>query len=187
MLAGHFAVGLALKARYHQVPVLAILFSVLLLDWIWLVLVWQDVEHFRLFFTTKSLMQLDLYDVAYSHSLFWALFYAVGTFLVFVRAEGQRHWAAPLSLGIFSHWLLDGISYSNLPFANFGPAFHCGLGLEAAFPILACAIEGVIVLAGWGFYYQTQGSAAARGPLWAILMVLLLLLLAPFLWTKFFI
>src|SRR5262245_19717790 len=112
MLAGHFAVGLALKARYHKVPLLAILFSTLLLDWILLVLVWQKVEHFHFVTMANGGTQLDLHDAVYSHSLFWSLFYAVVTFLVFVRAEGQRHWSVPLGLGMFSHWVLDALWYA---------------------------------------------------------------------------
>lgn len=179
MLAGHFAVGLALKARYHKVPLLAILCSTLLLDWIWLVLVWQEVEHFRLLFPMEDWIQLDLYDVAYSHSLFWSLFYAVAAFLVFVRAEGQRHWAVPLGLGVLSHWVLDALFYANLPFANFGPSTHFGLGLASLSPVLALCSEGVIVLAGWWTYYRSRRVATSvRWPLWLSLVILIVMLFA---------
>jgi hypothetical protein len=179
MLAGHFAVGLALKARFHKVPLLAILCSTLLLDWIWLVLVWQDVEHFRLLGPAGGGIQLDLYDIAYSHSLFWSLFYAVAAFLVFVRGEGQRHWAVPLSLGVFSHWLLDAVLYANLPFANFGPRTHLGLGWTSLSPVLALSSEGVIVFAGWWMYYRSRHvSTSVRWPLWLSLVILIVMLFA---------
>jgi hypothetical protein len=177
MLAGHFAVGLALKARYHQVPLLAILCSTLLLDWIWLVLVWQEVESSRLVLMSNGMARLDLYDVAYSHSLFWSAFYAVVTFLVFVRAESERHWAVPLSLGVFSHWVLDALLYDNLPFANFGPRTDFGLGWASLSSALALGCEGVVVLAGWWIYFHSRRvPASAQRPFWVVLGVLIMML-----------
>ncbi|MGH7491472.1 MAG: hypothetical protein ACREOO_03650 [bacterium] len=177
MLAGHFAVGLALKARYHKVPLLAFLCSALLLDWILLVLVWQDVEHFRLVVMANGLRQLDLHDAVYSHSLFWSLFYAVVTFLVFVRAEGERHWAVPLGLGVFSHWVLDALFYDHLPFANFGPRTDFGLGWASLSSVLAFGCESVVVLAGWWIYFHSRRvPTSAQWPFWGVLMVLILML-----------
>jgi len=177
MLSGHFAMGLALKARYREVPLLVLLFSVQLLDWIWLVLAWRGVEHFRLFFAANGTLQLDLYDVRYSHALFWSLFYAAGVFIVFVRAEGQRHWAVPLSLGVLSHWLLDAMSYSDLPFANFGPEIRFGLGLSSLSPFWVFGLEGSIVLLCWWIYYRSRrATASAAWPLWLGLAILVLML-----------
>ena len=183
MLAGHLAFGLALKARYRATPLLVILFSVLLLDWLWLVLVWQGVEAFQVVETASEMWQRDLHGACYSHGLFWAFFYALCVFLVFVRAEGQRHWAVPLSLGVFSHWLLDSLGFANLPFANFGPALNLGFGLSAVSPILSLLVEGMIVLLGWGIYYRSQrGTASARWLLRASLVALVVLLLAQPVW-----
>ena len=177
MLAGHFAVGLALKARYREVPLPALLLSTQLLEVIWFVLAWQGVEHFRLFFLLNGTLQLDLYDVQYSHALFWSLFYMAAVFIIFVRAEGQRHWAVPLSLGVFSHWLLDAISYADLPFANFGPDLRFGLGLSSHSSLLALGCESGIVLMGWWIYYRSRrATASATWPLWLSLAILVFML-----------
>jgi hypothetical protein len=186
MFAGHFAVGLALKTRYRNVPAWALLLAALLCDWLWLLLSALEVEHFRLFFGLNGALQLDRFEVPYSHSLFWSAFYALIVFLLFVRAEGQRHWAAPLSLAVFSHWILDWlVADPALPFANFGPAIKFGLGI---FPAAGLMVEAVIVLACWGFYdRRTRNFAAARNwRQWAVLAALLVALCAPPLLQRLF-
>lgn len=189
MLAGHFAVGLALKTRYRDVPMWAMLVAVQLCDWIWLVLSWLEVEHFRLFLTTNGMLQLDLYDVPYSHSLFWPAFYALGVFILFARAEGQRHWALPLSLAVFSHWVLDWLVFEPiLPFANFGPPIKFGLGLADIFPLAGFITEALIVFTGWWVYDRQVKTApvASSWSRWAILVVLIVLLLTPQLLQRLF-
>ncbi len=179
MFAGHFAVGLALKSRYRNVPTWALLFATQLCDGLWIILSWLDKEHFRLFFTPSGVLRLDLYDAAYSHSLFWSAFYALVVFLLFVRAEGQRHWAVPLSLAVFSHWFLDWLIVApSLPFANFGPAVKFGAGLGEIFPLADLLLEAVIVLAGWRVYDRSISSARSRTR-WGILAVLIVALLSP--------
>ncbi len=186
MLAGHLAVGLALKARYREVPLLVLLFSVQLLDWIWLVLAWQGVEHFRIFFATQGPLQLDLYDVRYSHAMFWSVFYGAAVFILFARAEGRRHWAVPLGLGIFSHWVLDAIWYSDLPFANFGPELRLGLGLNSLSPFLTLGLEGGLVMLCWWIYYRSRRAMASGAlPLWLSLGLLVLMLFSNQLLTSF--
>ncbi|NUO78782.1 hypothetical protein HUU05_01795 [candidate division KSB1 bacterium] len=182
MFAGHFAIGLALKARYRKAPTWALLLAVQLCDWIWIVLYFLQVEHFRLFFPLQGAMQLDLYDVPYSHSLFWSAFYALVVFLLFVRADGQRHWAVPLSLAVFSHWVLNWLMLPPiLPFANFGPTIKFGLGLGELFPFAELVFEALIVFSCWWAYdRRLQNTTAARSwASWAILGVLIVLLILP--------
>lgn len=182
MLAGHLAVGLAFKARYRNVPTWALLGAAILLDGLWILLTFLRVEHYRLFLNLNGALRTDWYGALYSHSLFWSAFYALIVFLLFVRAEGQRHWAVPLSLALFSHWLLDWlIADASLPFANFGPRRYFGLGLANIFPRADFVLEGFIVLAGWWVYDRRIKEIAAKRN-WlrgAILLVLLVLWIAP--------
>lgn len=177
MLAGHVAVGLGLKARYREVPFLLLLLSVVLLDVIWLVLVWREVEPLRFFFAAGA-RQCDFHEAVYSHSLFWSCFYALVVFLLFVRAEQQRQWAVPLSLGVLSHWLLDALVHSDLPFANFGADLRLGIGLFSLSPLLALGLESVIAFTGWWLYCRSRASEMkSPWPGWMSLAVLLLLFL----------
>lgn len=182
MFAGHFAIALAFKARYRTVPLSALLLAALLCDVLWLVLTALNVEHYRLYFALNGALHLDLYDVPYSHSLFWTAFYAMQVFLLFVRADGQRHWAAPLSLAVLSHWVLDGLVCApTLPFANFGPSIKFGANLANLFSFAGLLLEAVLVLACWRVYDRSMKETVA-GKRWergAILIVLIVLLLAP--------
>lgn len=183
MLAGHLAVGLAFKARYRNVPTWALLCAAILLDGLWILLTFLRVEHYRLFLTLHGELGVDWYGALYSHALFWSAFYALIVFLLFVRAEGRRHWAVPLSLAVFSHWLLDWlIAEAALPFANFGPHWYFGLGLGNIFPRADFILEGIIALAGWWIYNRQFKIAATKSwPRGAILFVLLVLWIVPLL------
>lgn len=177
MLMGHLAVGLALKARFKRAPMLPLLLAVQLLDWIWLVLVWLGQEQIHL--KPESIfLQYDFSNAVYSHSLFWSIFYAIVTFLLFIGASEQRHWATPLSLGVLSHWPLDWLLHDHdLPFANFGPDLALGLGLQTLSSPAAFLLETLLLAVGWLIYYR---SVRRDGPrqnrcAWGILATLLLL------------
>jgi len=182
MFAGHFAIALALKARYRNVPLWGLLLAAQLCDVVWLVLMALNVEHYRLFFAPSGVLHLDLYDAPYSHALFWTAFYALQVFLLFVRADGQRHWAVPLSLAVLSHWLLDWLVCAPaLPFANFGPEIKFGANLADTFPFAGLMLEAVIVLACWRVYDRRVKESVA-GKRWergAIAILLIVVLLAP--------
>ncbi len=179
MFAGHFAFAFALKARYRTVPMWALLLATNLCDAVWLILTARGVEHFRLYLTLAGVVRIDLYDVPYSHSLFWAAMSALLVYLLFVRAEHERHWAVPLSIAVFSHWTLDWLmSAPLLPFANFGPAVKFGLGLAELFPYAGLLFELLFVLACW-WVYDRQVKTAPRWERKIILVMLLLALSAP--------
>lgn len=182
MFAGYFAFALALKARYRNVPLWAFLLATQLCDWVWLILSVREVEHFRLYFTLAGTLRLDLYDVFYSHSLFWTAMYALLTFLLFVRAEGQRHWAVPLALAVFSHWILDWLMCAPvLPFANFGTPIKFGIGLGNIFPFSGVLVEGLVVASCW-WAYDRRMKIYAPPHNWerkTIPVLLIVLLLAP--------
>lgn len=160
MLAGHVATAFAIKAYSRKVPLVIILLACMLLDIIAVVLVMLDVETFPGLITMRPRDNGEVLRAVYSHSLFWAEFYAVIVFLLFVKADGQRHWALPLSVGVFSHWILDLVNY-RLPFANFGGERSFGLALSFKAPAIAIGLEIVLVTALWGIYYRA--ARANRG------------------------
>lgn len=162
MFIGHFAAALVIKARFPRVPIVLILLSVQLLDWIWLVLAWLGEEHSRLI-PAGGLHYVQFDYVPYSHSLFWMGFYSLVVFLLFIGARAQRHWALPLSLGVLSHWPLDWlVHYADLPLANFGPAVQLGLGVQVFSPIAAHGLELLLLLTGWGVYSRVRRRAPGR-------------------------
>ena len=183
MVFGHFAVGLAIRARYRKVPFLLILISVQLLDWIWLVLSLLGVESYQVIHSPRGGLHVNFTSVPYSHSLFWSAFYSLIVFLLFVRAEGQTHWAFPLALGVFSHWILDWIVIDEgLPFANFGAERIFGLGLANRSAFAEFAFELGIVLTCWWYYYKSGISQKARRwPVWIMLAIMVVGLLSIYL------
>lgn len=177
MLMGHFAVALALKARFKRVPLLPLLLAVQLPDWIWLVLVWLGLEQFHLQ-PGSVFLQYGFANAVHSHSLFWSIFYAMVTFLLFIGASEQRHWAAPLSLAVLSHWPLDWLLHDNdLPFANFGPDLTFGLGVQNLSSPAAFLLEALLLVTGWMIYYRSVRRNGLRQNrcAWGILATLLLL------------
>ena len=177
MLAGHIATAFAIKARARKVPLVMILIACMLFDIIAVVLVMLDVERFPGLITMAPRYEGEILRAAYSHSLFWAAFYAVIVFLLFVKADGQRHWALPLSLGTFSHWILDLVNY-RLPFANFGSEQSFGLALSFKTPVAAVGLEVALVAVLWSVYYRAERTNRTSHPASAYLILVGLIGLA---------
>lgn len=125
MYAGHFAVGLAIKARKPEAPTWGLLIGTGLLDILFGPFVLLGIERVTMTPGLAPGFRLDFID--WSHSLaaalFWALLYA-GLFLKRGRAVA---WV--MGFAVFSHFLLD-LPMHPADLALWpGSKVHLGLGL----------------------------------------------------------
>jgi membrane-bound metal-dependent hydrolase YbcI (DUF457 family) len=178
MYAGHFAAGLALKAREPRAPTWALLVGVGLLDLLFPAFVLTGIEHVTPTPGVPPGMSLDFID--WSHSLVMSLVWSVLFALLLVRRG--RAVAAVCGLAVFSHFVLD------LPMHPQDMALwphstvHLGFGLWRSLPIGWWFVEGAVVLAGCGYYFvraRRDGKDQGYGgrPLGAVLVVLIIHLL----------
>lgn len=140
MYVGHFAIGLALKARFPRTPAIPIMIGIGfmdILDGIFIMLGWDRV--------TPNLhsgpyLFFDLTFIDWDHSLLAAIFWSVVWGACFLK---DRRVAAIAAVAVFSHFLADWPMHNNdlalFPLA----ASHIGLGLWGKLGTWSWVIEGL--------------------------------------------
>lgn len=172
MYAGHFAAGLAIKAREPEAPMWGILVGVGLLDLLFGPFVLAGIERAAIAPDTPPGFVLEHID--WSHSLLMSVVWSLVFGSLFL-GKGRRV-AAVMAVAAFSHFLLD------LPMHPPDLALwpnaetHLGLGLWRRLPQGWWLVELGVILACGGYYAaKARGSDAfGRRPFAAVTVVLLL-------------
>ena len=163
MIAGHFGLAAAVKAREPQVPLWALMLATAWLDVVFIPLLATGTE------TIESAPGATGYGSAvihadYTHSL-------VGAFVLSALFGGAamlpwgRRTGLVLGAVAFSHWLLDLLVHrGDMPIlpGNAGDLPRLGLGLWQI-PPLAIAIELALVLGGGYLYWRAAFGLAPAG------------------------
>lgn len=144
MYVGHFAIGMALKAKYPDVPALPILLGVGfldILDGIFIMAGWDRV--------TPNLLALpylffDLTFIDWDHSLLAAIFWSVVWAAFFIK---DKRVAALAGVASFSHFLADWPMHNNDLALYPHSDTHLGMGLWGALGVWSWVLEGVFVVA----------------------------------------
>lgn len=170
MYAGHFAVGLALKARAPRTPTWAILLGTGFLDVLFGIFVLLGIERATITPGHAPGFTLDFID--WSHSLAMALVWAV----LFAAAFWRRGGTIPVVLGfaVFSHFLLDLPMHPHDLALWPGAKVHVGLGLWHT-PYWWW-VELALIAAACGYYVVRARTLGGFGghAYWAIAVVLAL-------------
>jgi hypothetical protein len=173
MYAGHFALGLAIKAKEPRAPTLGILLGTGLLDILFGPFVLLGIERVTMTPGKGPGFTLDFID--WSHSLAMALGWSAAYALFFVRRGAAVAWA--MGFAVFSHFLLDLPMHPHdmalWPYAR----THLGFGLWDT-PYWWW-IELACVVLGCGYYVRRAraGDSFGRYAGWAVAIVLALHLL----------
>lgn len=160
MVAGHFGLAAAVKAKQPSVPLWALMLSTQLLDVFFVPLLLTNVE--TIVPIGKGGYGEAVIHANYTHSLVGALLIALVAGLLAWRAWGRK---TGLVIGavVFSHWILDLLVHRmDMPIlpGNLGNLPLLGLGLWAFTPI-SIAMELALIVVG-GFLYFTSALARAR-------------------------
>lgn len=172
MYVGHFAIGLAIKARYPKVPALPIMMGVGfldLLDGIFILLGFNTVTPNL---ASGPYLFFDLTFIDWDHSLLAALFWSMIWGLLFIK---HRAVAAVAALAAFSHFIADWPMHnSDLALYPYSIE-HYGYGLWGKLGTLAWVIEGVFsaVLAVYAWRISARRVVSLVWPC-AVLVVLFL-------------
>jgi hypothetical protein len=160
MYAGHFAIGLALKARLPKIPALPLMLGVGfldILDGLFIIFGWNTV--------TPNLhagpyLYFDLTFIDWDHSLLAAVFWSAVWGFLFIK---DRRVALFASIAAFSHIVADWPMHNNdlalFPYAD----MHFGLGAWGRLGTMSWVLEGcfVAVLTGYAAW-----TASKRGENW---------------------
>jgi hypothetical protein len=170
MYAGHFAAGLAIKAKVPRAPTTALLIGTGLLDILFGPFVLLGIEHVSMTPGSAPGFSLDFID--WSHSLAMSLVWSVAYALLFLRRG--RAIAALMGFAVFSHFLLDLPMHPHDLALWPHSAAHLGFGLWKT--TWWWWIELAVVVLGCGYYWSSARNHLAHGrhASWIVAIVLAL-------------
>ena len=159
MYVGHFAAGLAIKAREPRAPTWALLVGVGLLDILFGPFVLAGIERATVTPSISPGFSLDYID--WSHSLLMSVAWSV----LFASAFARYGRPVMLAIGfsVFSHFLLDLPMHP--PDLALWPnaSAHLGLGLWRTWPNGWWFFELAVIVALWVYYWTRSGVDASFG------------------------
>lgn len=172
MYVGHFAAGIAIKARMPQTPTWAVLTGVTVLDLLFSPFVLLGIE--RVTPTPGFAPGVSLDFIDWSHSLAMALFWSMAYALLFYR-QG-RAVMLTLAFAVFSHFLLDLPMHPGDLALYPHSAGHLGFGLWRSLPQGWWWVELGFIAVASAYYLaraKTLGSFGGHGR-WLVAVLLLL-------------
>ena len=144
----HAATALLLKRRFPRAPLGWLLVSVQAMELLWVALHFIGVERTHTEPVVRSVGDIHLAHMPFSHSLAGALVLAAGAWLL-VRVGRHRSVALAVAIGVASHFILDLVTHApDLPLFP-GSDTRLGLGLYAAWPVLGFLVELAYSLLVW--------------------------------------
>jgi uncharacterized membrane protein (Fun14 family) len=153
----HAATGLIIKKIYPDVPIAIILVSVQFIEILWVALNFLGVEKTTTENRVKSVSDVHLEYMPFSHSVVSTVVFAAVAWILFALGFKAFDVGVAVALGIFSHLVLDLISHArDIVIAPLLESRKFGLGLYEK-PAVAFVFETIYGICCWWVY---GGSAA---------------------------
>jgi hypothetical protein len=163
MLAGHFGLAAAVKARQPQIPLWSLMLATQLLDVLFLGTYALGVERLDPVPGTPGGYGNLIITADYTHSLVGSLAISLVAAIISSIFWGRRN-GMVIGVMVLSHWVLDLLVHradlAVLP-GNAGNLPRLGLGLWQ-WPWVVAAIELGLCLAGAFLYYHASARAAVQ-------------------------
>jgi membrane-bound metal-dependent hydrolase YbcI (DUF457 family) len=150
---GHAATALIVKRKYPDVPILPLLVSVQLMEFLWVVFNYIGVEKTTTERTVKSVSDIHLAFIPYSHSIASGVGLALLSWLLVAKGLQRPKMGYAVAIGVLSHLVLDLITHA--PDIAIAPGMDqpkFGLGLYNSAPLVAFVIEMVYGVICWRVY-----------------------------------
>lgn len=155
---GHAATALVIKRRYPTVNIAPILVAVQAMELAWVVLNYLGIERTTTETTVRSVADIHLSYMPYSHSAGMALGAALLAWLTIELGFGRKALGRAVGIGIASHLVLDLLTHGHDIVLWPGlDSPKLGLGLYDAAPFVAFLVEMAYGIACWRIY---RGGAA---------------------------
>jgi hypothetical protein len=157
----HAATALIIKRRYPTVGIAPILVAVQAMELAWVGLNFLGVERTTTETTVRSVADIHLAYMPYSHSVGTALGAALIAWLTIELGFGRKALGRAVGIGIASHLVLDLLTHGHDIVLWPGlDSPKLGLGLYAAAPFAAFVVEMVYGIACWRIYRGGVGLLA---------------------------
>ena len=154
----HAATVLLVKRRFPSVPMAPILISVQAMEFAWVALNYLGIERTTTESTVRSVADIHLAYMPYSHSVGTALVAALAAWLIIEMGFQRAALGRAIGLGIVSHLILDLLTHGHDIVLWPGLASpRLGLGLYEAAPLAAFFVEFIYGILCWGIYRGGRG------------------------------
>ena len=149
----HSATALLIKRRFPSASMTPLLVSVQAMELAWVALNYLGVERTTTAATVRSVADIHLAYIPYSHSVATVTAAALVAWWTIERGLGRRALGRAVGIGIVSHLILDiathGPDIAMWPGSPFG---HLGLGLYSGAPSVAFVVELLYGVLCWWIY-----------------------------------
>ena len=154
----HAATALILKRKFPSAPLFGLILSTEAVEYLWVGLNLIGIERTIVDKDIRSVADVHLVHMPFSHSVVTSLIFAVfvGLLLLWRGGRPASAMALAISLGVFSHVVLDLLVHApDIAISPFLDAGKYGTGLYATLPLPALALETL-----WGIlcWYLYRGS-----------------------------
>jgi membrane-bound metal-dependent hydrolase YbcI (DUF457 family) len=157
----HAATALLIKRRYPSAPLAPILISVQAMELAWVALNYLGIERTSTDATVRSVADVHLAFMPYSHSIATPIIAAILAWLIIEKGFGRAALGRAIGIGIVSHLILDLATHArDIVLWPGQPIPKLGTGLYAAAPLIAFAIEFLYGILCWRVYRGGRGLLA---------------------------
>ncbi len=157
----HAATALLLKRRYPSVSMIPLLLAVQAMELAWVLLNFIGVERTTTEPVVRSVAEIHLAYMPYSHSVATALGAALLAWVVLEVGMGRPTIGRAVGLGIASHLVLDLLTHAHdIVLWPGHPSPRLGLGLYHTAPFAAFLLELGYGVACWRVYRGGRGLLA---------------------------
>lgn len=157
----HAATALLVKRRFPSAPMMPLLVSVQAMELAWVILNYLGIERTTTESTVRSVADIHLAYMPYSHSVGTALFAALAAWLIIEKGFHRAVLGRAVGLGIMSHLILDLLTHGHDIVLWPGlPSPKLGLGLYEAAPFAAFIVELAYGIFCWRVYQGSRGLLA---------------------------
>ncbi len=159
--ADHAATALLLKRRYPTVSIVPMLLAVQAMEFAWVIFNYFGIERTTTSPVVRSVADIHLDYMPYSHSVVTGLGAALLAWLVIEFGFGRRLLGRAVGLGIASHLVLDLLTHArDIQLAPGIVSPKLGLGLYDSAPLVAFVIELAYGVICWSLYRGGRGLLA---------------------------
>lgn len=149
----HAATALLIKRRFPEEPIIPLLLSVQLMELLWVTLNLLGIERTTTEPTVRSVADIHLAFIPYSHSLVTSLGYAILAWILLSVLLHRPKLGLAVALGITSHLVLDLLTHArDIAIAPGLDDVKLGLGLYSLFPLGAFFLELLYGMFCWWVY-----------------------------------
>jgi len=157
----HAATGLLVKRRFPSAPMTSLLVSVQAMELAWVALNYLGIERTTTESTVRSVADIHLAYMPYSHSVGTALVAALAVWLIIEKGFSRAVLGRAVGLGIISHLILDLLTHGHDIVLWPGlPSPRLGVGLYEVAPFAAFIVELAYGIFCWRVYQGSRGLLA---------------------------